>query len=308
MGTTWSIHIGQTVDSAKLNQIDTQVREQLELIDKAVSTWNPESELSRFNHSESLTEQKLAIDTLSMIDDALKISELTEGAYDVTLAPVIQAWGFSKDQVVDIPDEKTLSLAQAASGYQQLSRQGNSIAKLHTGLKIDLSSLAKGDAVDKLGELLEAQKINNYLVEIGGEIRTRGLRVDAKPWRVGIEQPDGQTEEGLLLNDAHVASSGSYRNYRQVDGIRYSHILDGRTAKPIDHNLVAVTLLAQSTRQADAWATALLVLGEQRAWEISTQSEWAVQLTVYAGLDPDTNEAVFEVRRTKGFEALLEQP
>jgi len=308
MGTTWSIHIGQTVDSAKLNQIDTQVREQLELIDKAVSTWNPESELSRFNHSESLAEQKLAIDTLSMIDDALKISELTEGAYDVTLAPVIQAWGFSKDQVVDIPDEKTLSLAQAASGYQQLSRQGNSIAKLHTGLKIDLSSLAKGDAVDKLGELLEAQKINNYLVEIGGEIRTRGLRVDAKPWRVGIEQPDGQTEEGLLLNDAHVASSGSYRNYRQVDGIRYSHILDGRTAKPIDHNLVAVTLLAQSTRQADAWATALLVLGEQRAWEISTQSEWAVQLTVYAGLDPDTNEAVFEVRRTKGFEALLEQP
>jgi len=290
MGTTWSIHFGQRLDSARLNQIDAQVRQQLELIDQAVSTWNPESELSRFNLSESLDAQELDVNTLSMIDDALKISELTEGAYDVTLAPVIKAWGFAKDNVVDIPDEKTLSLAQAASGYQQLSRQGNSITKQHSGLQIDLSSLAKGDAVDKLGELLESQKIDHYLVEIGGEIRSRGLRIDAKPWRVGLEQPNGKAEEGLLLSNAHVASSGSYRNYREVNGIRYSHILDGRTAKPID------------------WATALLVLGEQRAWEISTQSEWAVQLTVYAGPDPDSNEAVFEVRRTKGFEALLEQP
>lgn len=150
-------------------------------------------------------------------------------------------------------------------------------------MQLDVSSLAKGFAVDQIGRLLEGLGIDHYIAEIGGELRVRGFRRPGLRWHVGVEHPDGSVNSGLALTDAHVASSGSYRNYREVDGKRLSHIIDGSTGRPIEHSLVAVTVLHDSTMLADAWATALLIVGNTRAIELSEKMNLAVQLTSRSG-------------------------
>jgi len=146
--------------------------------------------------------------------------------------------------------------------------------------------------------LLESQGYPHYLVEIGGEVRTRGRAGDQQPWAVGIELPDESAPEGLLLEDAHVASSGSYRDWREIDGVRISHIIDGRDARPVTHDLVSVTVIADSTLRADAWATALLVVGRDEAQALAAQQQLDVQLV------SNTDEG-YSIWRSAGFAALL---
>jgi thiamine biosynthesis lipoprotein len=165
-------------------------------------------------------------------------------------------------------------------------------------LSIDVSSLGKGFAVDQLGVVLESFGITHYLAEIGGELRARGYRSDDAPWQVGIEQPNGDIQEGLYLHDTQVASSGSYRNYRKEGGRRVSHIIDGSTGKPIEHQLVAVTVLHESTMLADAWATALLVIGESAAKQLIVQLDLDAQLTIRTDND-------FKLYRSDGFQQRL---
>jgi thiamine biosynthesis lipoprotein len=158
--------------------------------------------------------------------------------------------------------------------------------------------LGKGFAVDQLGVVLESYGISHYLAEIGGELRARGFRQDSLRWQVGIEQPNGNVEVGLYLSDTHVASSGSYRNYREEGGKRISHIIDGSTGRPIDHRLVAVTVLHDSTMLADGWATALLVVGEEAAKQLIEQLDLDAQLTIRTDDD-------FELYRSDGFQQRL---
>jgi thiamine biosynthesis lipoprotein len=179
-----------------------------------------------------------------------------------------------------------------------LVHRGSTLRKRHPMLSIDVSSLGKGFAVDQLGVLLESLGITHYLAEIGGELRARGFRAEDLPWQVGIEQPNGDIQSGLYLHNTHVASSGSYRNYREEVGRRVSHIIDGKTGKPIDHQLVAVTVLHESTMLADAWATALLVVGEAAAKELILQLGLDAQLTIR------TDDA-FELYRSDGFQQRL---
>ena len=177
-------------------------------------------------------------------------------------------------------------------------RIGQTLRKRNAQTRLDLSSLAKGFAVDRLGEILESFGVNDYLLEIGGELRARGYRATEEPWTVGIEQPDGAISQGIMLFNSHIASSGSYRNFRQESGKRLSHIIDGRTGEPIDHSLVAVSVVHKSTMLADAWATALLVVGEQRALQLIDKLGLAAQLTVWNGDG-------FSVTRSPSFTSLL---
>jgi len=282
----WSVAEG-TVAKDKSNttpisaQIEQAIIDELERINKLMSTWDPTSQLSLFNQSDSIEPVVLHNDTLAVIDAARRFSQLTQGRYDITLAPVIKLWGFDASKPVQSPSDQELSEALTKSGSRQLVRVANTIRKRHPHVSVDVSSLAKGYAVDKLGELLESLGISSYLVEIGGEIRTRGARADGSAWQVGIENPNAQWLDGLLLNNAHIASSGSYRNFRIENGQRLSHIIDGATGKPVTHSLVAVTVLADSTMLADAWATVLMVVGEQAAQKLISQHMLTARLVVY---------------------------
>ncbi len=295
MGTSWSVELAQRLTSAELSALNATLTGELIRINQLMSTYDAESELSRFNRLQSVEPVTLAADTLLVLDTAIGLSVKTAGAYDVTLGSVIDLWGFGADDVADfVPGSERIQQAMALTGYRQLVRVGNTVRKRHPGLRIDLSSLAKGFAVDQLGLLIEAAGIDNYIAEIGGELRARGFNVDGDAWRIGIEQPDGTIETGVAVSNANMASSGSYRNYRMVKGQRYTHIIDGRTGMPINHDLAAVTVLHRSTLLADAWATALMVLGAEAAWQLANNESVAMQLTV-------AEDEGFKLLRSAGF-------
>lgn len=315
MGTTWSVQLrapsGALAHLAvqKLNgneqpvttllaEIQPALEAELRRINQLMSTWDPTSELSIFNKAAHVEPITLHADTLDVIESARTISHLTQGRYDITLSPVIELWGFGSKLTTGIPADQDIATAMESVGSALLVRRGNTLRKRHPMLSIDVSSLGKGFAVDQLGVVLESFGITHYLAEIGGELRARGFRSDDSPWQVGIEQPNGDIQEGLFLVDAHVASSGSYRNYREEGGRRVSHIIDGTTGKPIDHQLVAVTVLHQSTMLADAWATALLVIGQAAAKQLIVQLDLDAQLTIRAG-------DKFELYRSDGFQQHL---
>jgi thiamine biosynthesis lipoprotein len=300
MGTTWTIQLraplvpefalaesgvqGVNDDEQPLTTLLAKIQLALEAellrINQLMSTWDPDSELSLFNNARHVEPIELHADTLHVIESARKISHLTQGRYDITLSPVIRLWGFGSKLTTGIPADEEIAKAMDSVGSALLVRRGGTLRKRHPMLSIDVSSLGKGFAVDQLGGVLESLGITHYLAEIGGELRARGFRSDNSPWQVGIEQPNGDIQEGLYLHDTQVASSGSYRNYREEDGRRVSHIIDGSTGKPIDHQLVAVTVLHESTMLADAWATALLVVGEAMAKELIVQLDLNAQLTI----------------------------
>ncbi len=288
MGTTWSVVFGESAHKA-LNEnnllvvLDKAIASELARLNSLMSTWDPESELSRFNALRSIEPQSLHPDTLAVIDTAREVSQRTDGRYDITLADVINLWGFGSEDRIDAPDAQTLQRALDHSGHHQLVRTGETVRKRNPNIKLDVSSLAKGFAVDQIGRLLEAHNLDDYVAEIGGELRVRGFSRANEPWHIGVEHPDGSVNEGLSLTDSHVATSGSYRNYREIDGRRRSHIIDGSNGRPIEHALVAVTVLHDSTMLADAWATALLVVGEKRGRSLSDEMNLAVQLTAKSG-------------------------
>ena len=322
MGTSWSVVLGSSVSESPgltsgsfaepdsespervdpaidLRELKSEIEQELARLNRLMSTWDPDSELSRFNVLQSVEAQPLHADTLLVIDTARRVSQLTAGRYDITLAEVISFWGFGEQWFDGEPDESRLAQMLARAGHHQLVRSGDTLRKRSPYVQLDVSSLAKGFAVDQIGRLLEGLGIDHYIAEIGGELRVRGFRRPGLRWHVGVEHPDGSVNSGLALTDAHVASSGSYRNYREVDGKRLSHIIDGSTGRPIEHSLVAVTVLHDSTMLADAWATALLIVGNTRAIELSEKLNLAVQLTSRSGLSSSGNG--FSVYRSPRF-------
>ena len=316
MGTSWSVvlgdsvpeHLGAKTPSTKsvdstdrgvdLRGLQRDIERELERLNRLMSTWDPDSELSRFNALQSIEPTSLHKDTFAVIDTARQVSQRTAGRYDITLAKVISLWGYGTERHQDAPEDSLLTQALAGTGQHQLVRSGDTVRKRTPELQLDVSSLAKGFAVDKIGHLLENMGVDHYVAEIGGELRIRGYRQPGVRWQIGVEHPDGSVKSGLSLTDAHVASSGSYRNYREIDGKRLSHIIDGSTGRPIEHSLVAVTVLHDSTMLADAWATALLVVGESRARVLIDSMGLAVQLT-------SRSDGGFSVFRSPHFEKLL---
>lgn len=305
MGTSYQITVVAPPKDVDQSDISTKVTLELERLNDILSTYDPESQLSKFNEQKTTDWIPMDSDTLDLVEIARRISKETSGAYDVTMGSVSRLWGFGpgggERKIDDIPDMDEIMLHLNNIGYQLLQiRTGQqTLRKLSPDLRVDLSSLGKGFAVDKLGQLLEAAGISRYLVEIGGEIRTRGMAADGERWKIGIELPvAGQSDapSGVTLEDGHVATSGDYRNYKEVDGRRYSHLLDGRTGFPISHNLASVTLLHGSTTLADAWATVFMVLGFDDAFAIASDKGLAASFTVREGDG-------FVVRTTPAFDA-----
>lgn len=238
-------------------------------LNQQVSTYIPNSQISQFNQSQNTDWIKVDTDFFNIVRTAQNISKVSQGAFDISISPLVNLWGFGVEKRDAIPKASQIQESIALIGYQllELNPDQQTLKKTHSSLKIDLSAIAKGYAVDKVSDLLNARGFPNHLVEIGGELRVSGLSQADKKWRIAVEQPDLTTtiaQQGLEITNRAVATSGDYRNYFVEKGERRSHIIDPKTGYPIKHNLASVTVLHESTILADAYATALMVMGDQK--------------------------------------------
>jgi thiamine biosynthesis lipoprotein len=295
MGTTWSVamppgHDG--IDAAALRQ---QLQKRLDLINHLMSTYAPDSELSRFNNQTGTDWFTISDETARVIELSLEISHLTAGAFDVSIGPLVELWGFGAAARGDkIPSDEQISAGLARVGYEKIKLRRDPVAvrKLSPELRIDLSAIAKGYAVDALSEILQQQGFRNYLVEIGGELQVSGQRGEGSPWQIAIEKPLESTREIatiLPLTNTALATSGNYRNFYLEDGQRYTHILDPATGRPARHKLASVTVLDKTCTRADALATALMVMGEEKARQFCE----AHQIAAYFLLHENDSIAVY---------------
>lgn len=276
MGSTWHVKLSvpaerRTAALAMQHAID----QTLERINDEMSTYRPSSELSRFNASTSTAPVALSAELAHVMARALEVGRLTEGAYDVTLDPLIDLWGFDRSGRKDaVPTVEQIAAARAHVGLDRLALEGATLRKLDPEVRVNLGGIAAGFAVDVVCADLDAAGFADYMVEITGEVRARGVNAGGQPWRIGIKVPDLQADArdvlaAVSLADKAVTTSGSYHNFFVgPDGKRYSHIIDPRTARPVESELVSVTVLFDDALTADAFDTAFVILGEERARSI----------------------------------------
>ena len=275
MGTTYNVKYRPTPNTLTVKDLQIEVDTLLAEINHTMSTYDQESELSRFNRLRTTDWVPASSSLRAVLKAALEIGAQSEGAFDVTVGPLVNLWGFGPEVHSDrIPLDRDIAAARARSGLDKitLSETQPAIRKNRPDVFLDLSGIAKGYGVDRVAELMTAHGIEHYMVEIGGEIRVRGLKERDTPWRIAIEKPlsgERSVHTMLALSDIALATSGNYRNFFEIAGRRYSHTIDPTTGWPVDHHLVSVTVLAETSMQADAWATAFQVLGPERGMAIA---------------------------------------
>jgi len=287
MGTTFSVLLVAPGKAFRKDELHSRILETLEEIDMLASTWREDSELSRFNANGSNTWIGTSVEFCDAIERALEISRLTDGAFDITVGPLVNLWGFGPGgEVSEPPADDALHAVMAKVGYERLQTRCNTpaVQKKNGDIYVDLSGWAKGHAVDSLAALLDEKELKDYLVEIGGELRVRGHNAEGLKWAVAIETPSTAKRvphSVLRVTNTGVATSGDYRNFFDHDGRHYSHTIDARTGRPISHALAAVTVLNESAAYADAMATALLVLGPtegpERAKELGVAAYFLIR-------------------------------
>ncbi len=303
MGTQYSVKL--VVDPAYDRDLANHaIAGMLDGIENAMSTYRADSEVSRFNRHASADWFAVSPPVVDVVSASLEISRLSEGAFDVTVAPLIELWGFGgKERGGSLPAPAQITQTQARVGYGNLSVRTDpgALRKAVPDLWLNLSAIAKGYAVDRVVDYLEQNGVRDYLVEIGGEIKAHGNSDSGRPWRIGIEKPvssERSVQRIIAPIDQGVATSGDYRNFFTVDGRRYSHTLNPRTGRPVTHTLASVTVLDNTAMRADALATALLVLGPQAGFTLADR----LQLPAYFIIRDDQG---FSERYTQAFERYL---
>ncbi len=305
-GTTYLVKLRAPAKGPSQQALHQRLHKALEAVDWAMSTYKKQSELSRFNASASTDAIKVSDALFRVVAAAQKVSRLSQGAFDITVGPVVNIWGFGPHKTIKPPESAVISAARARVGYQKLvlDAKARTLRKSIPSLYLDLSAIAKGYAVDVLAENLDSIGVLHYMAEIGGEVRTRGVNAQGKIWRIGVERPtdglDQQVQSVVPLRDAAMATSGNYRNYIMVDGRRVSHLIDARTASPVSHDLASVSVIYADCMMADALATALYVLGPEEGLKLAKAHQWAVLYLVPKGKG-------FARLASPAFETLLQQ-
>ena len=298
MGTTWSVKVVDLPDGPVRGDLRDEVESTIVLTEKALSTYLPRSELSRFNASESTDWIGVSSELCVLVDVALGLSEMTGGAFDVTVGPLVNLWGFGPDGgVTEPPAEQAIAAAREAAGYELLHTdcEQPALRKDRADLYVDLSGIAKGYAVDKVAHILNRREIRDYLVEIGGELKAAGKNASGADWAIAIEEPrlEGRAVQTIVgLSDLGMATSGDYRNFFRHEGTLYSHTIDPRSGWPTSHDGASVTVVADSTGFADAMATALLVLGPDDGIEFADRHAIAAYYLVRTGTGFDERRSV----------------
>ncbi len=306
MGTTFSVKVvapvpaGEAMSQAAL---DTAINRVLRRVNHQMSTYQPGSEISRFNRSTRLEWTPISPEFASVLATAIQISELSGGAFDFTVGPLVNLWGFGpENRPRTIPREDEIAERKAAVGYQNVvvRQSPPAVKKLRPDIYCDLSAIAKGFGVDQVAGYLDSLDLRNFMVEIGGEVVARGLAPEGRPWQIGVETPDAPAgiQKILPLTDMAVATSGDYFNYFEEDGQRYSHTIDPRTGRPITHKLASVTVVQKSCMLADGLATALDVLGPEAGYDFAVKKELAAFMIVRSGTG-------FIEKKTPAFERIF---
>lgn len=282
MGSRYTVRVSRLPAGVTVTTLQTGVTVLLADINRRMSTYDPDSELSRFNRQTGTDWVAVSPELVFVVKEAQRVSELTDGAFDVTIGPVVNLWGFGPDPRADrIPSEEAIRQAQTRVGYQRLHTRDAppALRKVQGDLYVDLSGIVPGYAADRVATYLEGQGIQDYLVDLSGEFRLKGQSPQQRPWRIAIEQPqpgERQIERILELSDTGLSTSGNYRNFFEQDGQRYGHVMDPKTGRPIRQELMSVTVIAASAAFADALATGLLVLGPERGLALAESRQWAV--------------------------------
>jgi thiamine biosynthesis lipoprotein len=280
MGTTYSIKIIDTLpQNLDINDVKSKIDSVLQIVNQQMSTYIPESEISRFNWLNSYDWLTISDDFYYVIVMALEISQLTNGAFDFTVGPIMDLWGFGGQLTQNNwnpPTEHEIEKTKRSIGFNKIVVGKKSIKKENTDTKIDLNAIAKGYGVDVVFELLRDIGYTDLLVEIGGEVRCTGFNKDGELWNIGIDKPildmlPGTELQGIVsLNNNALATSGDYRNYFIYNGELFSHIVDPRTGYPTQNHVASASVIASNCMIADALATALMVMGEKGIELINT--------------------------------------
>ena len=309
MGTSYELKLVPTPGQVIPAGLKTRADELLARVNQQMSTYDPNSELSRFNRNPSTNWIAVSPELQQVVAEALRISELSSGAFDITVGPLVNLWGFGPEPRRDqVPSDTAIAQARERVGYWRLQtrEQPPALKKELADLYVDLSAIAKGYGVDQLTALVETTGITNYLVAIGGEIRARGHNGQGQPWTIAIEKPvPGQraVERLIRFGDRSVSTSGDYRNFFEQNGQRYSHLIDPRTGRPVPQTLVSVTVISDRSMEADATATALMASGPEPGFQLASEHHLAAFFIL---AKPDG----FQERYTPEFEPYLapEQP
>lgn len=285
MGTFWRVSV-VGIDAARAETLRSRIQAQLDADDQLLSTYKKDSALMRFNQSKSLSPWPVSEAMADIVTSALRIGQKTQGAMDITVGPLVNLWGFGPDkQPVQIPTQAQIDAARANSGLQHLTvinqAKQQYLQKDLPDLFVDLSTVGEGYAADHLAHLMEQEGIARYLVSVGGALNSRGMNAEGHPWRVAIQKPtdrENAVQAVVDINGHGISTSGSYRNYYELNGKRLTHVIDPQTGRPIEHNLVSVTVIAPTALEADGWDTGLMVLGTEKAKEVVRREGLAVYM------------------------------
>ncbi|TVS20562.1 MAG: FAD:protein FMN transferase [Planctomycetaceae bacterium] len=305
MGTIYSVKLAKLPAGIEVDTLHRKVEQRLQQINALMSTYQEDSELSRFNRYQHDDWFEVSSETAGVVNVALEISQLTDGAFDVTVGPLVNLWNFGPDpKLGQMPTAEQVEQQRARVGYQQLDVRLSppALRKKNPEIYVDLSAIAKGYGVDAIAELLADRGITDFMIEIGGDVRTGGTRHDGQRWRIGIEKPIDHVrsvQQIVGLSGQSLATSGDYRNVFEHEGRRYSHAIDPSTGYPVHHELASVSVIHDHCMMADAWATALLVAGPDAALQLAQDHSLDVLLIL-------RTEQGFEERMTDGFSRFLQ--
>ncbi len=254
--------------------IHNELKEVMADVDNSLSPFNKESVITAINNGNNVEADSMFTEVFDM---AKNVAEETQGAFDITVAPLVNAWGFGFKNKIDVSKEKIDSIRKYV-GFEKVRMENGKVIKEDKNIMLDCSAIAKGYGVDAVGRYLEKKKIRNYMVEIGGEIRVKGCNPEGRLWKVGISKPiddslnvNGEIQEVLMVSDIAIATSGNYRNFYIKDNKKYAHTIDPRTGYPVQHSILSSTVVAPTCALADAYATSFMVVGLDEAKKILTR-------------------------------------
>ncbi|WP_323114371.1 FAD:protein FMN transferase [Pseudomonas guariconensis] len=301
MGSSYSIQYVREPGGPSRLEVQEAVEAILRDIDEQYSTYRGDSAVSRFNQLQAGQCQALGKDMLTLVGFGQQLAEQSQGAFDLTVEPLLDLWGFGPQARQEhVPDPLQLAQVRQRVGYHHLRIEGDALCK-DAAVELDFNSIAAGHAVDLIAERLEAMGVVNFLAEATGELKALGHKPDGSPWRVALELPreDRQiTRQVIAVDGLAVSTSGDYRHYFKDNGRRYSHTFDARLGRPVEHDLAAVTVLDASALQADGYSTLLLILGPEQGWDFAVDHGIAAMLVTRA-------EGGFVSRATSAFEQAL---
>jgi thiamine biosynthesis lipoprotein len=305
MGTTYNVVVVDHNNVLDEAVVSAAISQALDDVNKSMSNWDPTSEISRLNATQAGATVPVSQELSDVLQAASYVNKASEGRFDTTVGPLIELWGFGARGERHTPSQSDIVTALAASGHaDSFGVQDGRVQKTHSDAQAYLAGIGKGYGADQVGRALAGLGIEDYLVEIGGDLFAAGRNPDGQPWQIGIETPSA-TMGGMLgvvgVSGLGLASSGDYRNYFEEDGQRYSHLIDPNTGRPVTHRTASATVLAENAMLADAWSTAMLILGRERGLQIAATENIAVQ---FVERDQNSASLQFNTFASEAFENL----